>query len=275
MFLQRLISGIILIVLLVSAVFFLPRPLVAIVIALIVGMGLLEFYDLSTSKGFNPFKLFGIFSGIILSVTTYIVLSYNFKADVNELILAILFLILASAFVKYGFKKDASAFIVNTSVTLLGVLYVSFLFTFIIKLRYMISFDAGKGYVISLFIITKSSDIFAYIFGMKLGKHKLIPRISAKKSVEGSIAGLLGSLLISLLLKFWFLKELSWEMAATLGLLLSVAGQAGDLIESLMKRDAQAKDSGRFVPGLGGVLDFMDSLLFTAPVMYIFMKCVI
>lgn len=275
MLVKRIITGIILIILLIAAVFYFPRPLVALVIALLLGTGLWEFYTLCENKALNPCKIFGIISGITISVLVYTVLAYNLiKIDVNELILIILFISLAVILIKYAFKKDGSSVIINGSVTLLGILYVSFLFTFIIKLRFITNSDRGMGWVMSLFIITKISDISAFFIGSKWGRHKLIPRISAKKSIEGAIASVAGALLVSLLLKLSFLQELSWVMVSVLGILLGGIGQVGDLVESLMKRDAQIKDSGKFVPGLGGVLDFMDSLLFTAPVMYIFFLCI-
>lgn len=248
MLIKRIISSIILIAILLTTIFLFPRPVVALIIALVVGLGLWEFYVLTEYKGFRPFKIYGIGMGIILSVATY------YKIDTGIILVVILMIVL----IKHAFKKDGTSVIANSAVTMLGILYVSFLFTFIIKLRHL---PNGQWDVLSLFVITKASDIAAYIFGTKWGRHKLIPRISAKKTIEGSIAGVIGAVLVS----FLFLRSIS------LGILLSVAGQIGDLIESLIKRDAQVKDSGRLVPGMGGVLDFMDSLLFAGPVMYCFL----
>lgn len=270
---KRILTSIVLIAVLIGSIFYFPRPIVAVIIALLIGSGLWELYLMCGQKGQKPFSVFGISAGIILSVATYLILSYNLTFEANEAILIILFLTLAAILIKYTFKKDGSSVIVNVSVTMLGVLYVSFLFTFVIKLRFLPANPVvGMGWVMSYFIITKISDISAYFFGMKFGKHKLIPRISAKKSIEGAIASVVGAVLVSLLLGMSFLSDLSWPRCVLLGALVGAIGQVGDLAESLMKRDAQIKDSGKFVPGLGGVLDFMDSLLFTGPVMYMFMK---
>lgn len=266
---KRFFTGIVLVIVLIGTVFYFPRPAVALVIALIVGGGLWEFYILCENKGFKPFKIFGICEGIALSVIVYLVESYNFPFEINEIINIALFFIIASILVKYAFKKDSSSVIINGSATLLGILYVSFLFTFIIKVRFLDETDIGIGRVMSLFVITKISDIFAYFFGMKWGRHKLIPRISANKSIEGTIAGVIGAALSCTVLKVIWLKEFGWAVCAGLGIIIGVVAQIGDLVESLIKRDARVKDSGRFVPGLGGVLDFMDSILFAGPVMYI------
>lgn len=249
MLLRRIASSIILIVILVPTIFLFPRPVVALVIATVVGTGLWEFYILAEKKGFKPFRIYGIGMGIILSVGTY------YKIDTNIILSLILLIVL----IKHAFKRDGSSVIANSAVTMLGILYISFLFTFIIKIRYL---PNGQWLVLALFVVTKVSDISAYLVGTKWGRHKLIPRISAKKSIEGAISGIIGAVLVSLLLKINII----------LGILLSVVGQTGDLIESLMKRDAQVKDSGRIAPGMGGVLDVIDSLLFAAPAMYLFLS---
>lgn len=267
---KRLISSLLLILLLVATVFWFPGPVVALVIGVLIGVGLWEFYAIAEIKGYKPFKSYGTCLGIILAVITYLILSSG--REVNEFIYIILFLIVVTLLVKYTFVRDGSSVIANSAVTMLGVMYISFLFTFVIKLRYIPNPCEGKGWVIALFIITKASDISAYICGTRWGRHKLIPRISAKKTIEGSIFGILGAVLASLVCQLWFLSGLSWIAIVGMGILLSIVGQVGDLVESLIKRDAQVKDSGKLVPGMGGVLDFMDSLLFAGPAMYIYLK---
>ena len=267
---KRIVSSLVLILILIASIFWFPRPIVALIIGLLIGVGLWEFYTITEIKGHNPFKGYGTCCGIMLVVLTYIFISS--QGIENEYIYILLFLILVSILVKHAFVKDGSSVITDAAVTMLGVMYISFLFSFIIKLRYIPDPNSGKGWVMALFVITKVSDISAYVFGTRWGKHKLIPRISAKKTIEGSISGILGAVLASLICQFWFLNGLSWMAIIGLGILLGVVGQVGDLVESLIKRDAQIKDSGKLVPGMGGVLDFMDSLLFTGPVMYIYLK---
>ena len=267
---KRFFSSLVLILILVATIYWLPKPIVALVIGVLIGIGLWEFYGIAEIKGYRPFKGYGTCLGIILAVLTYFVVSYHLVE--NEFMYIMLFLIVVTILVKHTFIRGDSSVIANSAVTMLGVMYVSFLFTFIIKLRYIPNPSEGKGWVMALFVITKASDISAYICGSRWGKHKLIPRISAKKTIEGTVFGILGAVLAGLICYLWFLRGLSWIAIIGLGILLSVVGQTGDLIESLIKRDAQVKDSGKLVPGMGGVLDFMDSLLFAGPVMYIYLK---
>lgn len=284
---KRLISSLVLVLILVATVFWFPKPVVASVVGVLVGMGLWEFYVIGEIKGYRPFKGYGTSLGIILALLIYFIVSSQFQPAqeggfllippplLGEFIYIILFFIVVTVLVKHTFIRDGSSVIANSAVTMLGIMYVSFLFTFIIKLRYIPNPAEGKGWVMALFIITKTSDISAYICGTRWGRHKLIPRISAKKTIEGAISGILGAVIASLVCQLWFLSGLSWLAIIGLGILLSVVGQVGDLVESLIKRDAQVKDSGKLVPGMGGFLDFMDSLLFAGPVMYIYLKLVL
>jgi len=139
-----------------------------------------------------------------------------------------------------------------------------------IKIRYL---PHGLGLFAMVIIITKLGDIGAYLVGMRFGKTPLFPRISPKKSIEGAIGGLLFSVLGALSCKG--LTGLAYVHLVFIGVFLGILGQLGDLSESLMKRDCQIKDSSNLVPGIGGVLDLVDSLLFTAPAFYFYMSIVL
>lgn len=272
---KRCFSAIVLIGILVAAIFWLPRPLVAVVVGLLIGAALWEFYSIAEAKGLRPFKPYGIAVGVILAVGTYLGVAYQGYQNVNEIVAITLYLIIATLLVKHAFKRDGSSVITDSAVAILGIVYVSFLFTFIIKLRYLPDASIGKGWVVTLFCVTKIADITAYVCGSRWGKHKLIPRISAKKSIEGAVAGVCGSVLLALIFRLWFLQGIGWLATIGLGVLLGVVGQIGDLIESLIKRDAGVKDSGNLIPGIGGFLDLMDSLLFAGPAMYIYLQLVL
>ncbi len=275
MLIRRFRSMIVLVVLLVGAIFWFSRPLVAVLVALLVGMGLWEFYTMAENKGLRPFKWYGTSAGVILAVGTYICIAYKGISDLDKVVTIILYFIVASLLIRHAFKKDGNSVIVNSAVAIFGIMYVSFTFTFIIKLRYLPDPAAGKGWVVALFCVTKIADIAAYVCGSKWGRHKLIPRISANKSIEGFACGIIASVLLALGFRLWFLQGIGLVAVIGLGILLGVVGQIGDLIESLMKRDAQVKDSGKLIPGIGGVLDLMDSLIFTGPAMYLYLKLVL
>jgi phosphatidate cytidylyltransferase len=131
--------------------------------------------------------------------------------------------------------------------------------------------DHGKQWIVFLYLVIWASDTGAYYIGSSLGKHKLYPKISPKKSVEGLIGGMLAAAGVALLCRAWFLPAVGVLEAAVLGLVLAVAGTLGDLVESLFKRSVGVKDSGNLIPGHGGILDRMDSMLFAAPVLYYYL----
>jgi phosphatidate cytidylyltransferase len=125
----------------------------------------------------------------------------------------------------------------------------------------------GPRAILFLFVTIWGCDSFAYYSGRKFGRHKLAPRVSPKKTIEGSVGGLVGSILVAAVAAAIFLREFSPLEAALWGGAASTAGQIGDLVESLVKRGAGVKDSGRFLPGHGGFYDRVDSLLFALPVL--------
>ena len=144
-----------------------------------------------------------------------------------------------------------------------GILYVSWFFSFLIKIRYL---PGGLGFVAALLLITKLGDIGAYLVGSKWGRKLLLPHISPKKTVEGALGGLFFSIVGGLACKG--VLPFGYGQLLVISISFGVLGQLGDLSESLLKRDCQVKDSGNIFPGMGGVLDEIDSLLFTAPVFY-------
>jgi phosphatidate cytidylyltransferase len=195
---------------------------------------------------------------------TIIPLSIMFRFEPTKswellfIVLALIFLILMQ------FKRrDSSGVIVDISTTLFGILYVSWFFSFLIKIRYL---PGGLGFLAALLLITKLGDIGAYLVGSKWGKKLLIPHISPKKTIVGSLGGLVFSILGGLACKPFLPFE--YGQLLIISASLGVLGQLGDLSESLLKRDCQVKDSGNIFPGMGGILDEIDSLLFTAPVFY-------
>ncbi len=172
--------------------------------------------------------------------------------------------------------RDTSHSLIHVAVEFFGVCYITIPLCFMLGILYPPVQD-GRWWLGYLIIVTKMTDVGAYFVGRLWGKHKLAPILSPKKTVEGAIAGFLCAVLTSLVL-YWLgvaysggAFALTFLQALVLGMLIGILGQIGDLAESMLKRDAFVKDSNR-LPGLGGVLDMLDSLILTAPIVYLFLR---
>jgi phosphatidate cytidylyltransferase len=172
-------------------------------------------------------------------------------------------------------KEDFSQVLGSVAVKVFGVLYLALPGGYMIALR-LIESPVPNLAVKSLtlfFLIIFAGDTGAYYTGRAVGRHKLARRISPGKTIEGAIGGLIGSILVTILAHFTFFPELKIDQAIPLAIFIGLLGIAGDLCESMIKRGAKAKDAGKLIPGHGGLLDRLDSMLFNAPVIYYF--CVI
>ena len=229
--------------------------------ALAIALGLREFYALAEAKGLKPLKALGIAGGWILSLALFQ------GSGAVGIASALLVMATLSALFFFADPKDA---LPRAAATVLGVFYVAGLLSFPPLLRKL---PGGEGYVLSLLFITWVADTGAFYVGSCLGRRRLCPSVSPHKTVEGFLGGLLGSILASLVAKRWLLG-FGFFHALALGLLLGLLGQLGDLCESVLKRSAGAKDSGALIPGHGGLLDVVDSLLFTGPAMYLYLRVI-
>ncbi len=239
-------------------------------------VGLYEFFTMLEKKGINIYKYFGIAMGAIipLSIVSRFELTRNW--ELLFIVLALLFLIIMQ------FRRgENSGVIMDISTTIFGILYISWFLSFLIKIRYL---TGGIGLILAVIFITKLGDIGAYFIGSRFGRTPLIPRISPKKSVEGAVGGLIFSILGAFISRPFFpafggippgRENVANLHLLFMGISLGILAQLGDLSESLMKRDCQVKDSGRILPGMGGALDFIDSLLFTAPAFYFYMSIIL
>ncbi len=153
----------------------------------------------------------------------------------------------------------------EVSYNFFAVMFVPFMFTFLALLK-----NIGYEWVLFLCFIVWASDSFAYFTGVTCGKHKLIPKVSPGKSIEGLIGGTIGALIIGALFNYYLLNE-NWIIMAIIIVDVIVAGVIGDLIESMIKRSANVKDSGTLLPGHGGILDRFDSLMIAGPVLYFYL----
>lgn len=233
-----------------------PFFIVVIIIAL---LGLKEFYDLAGKQGHKPSYILGAIL-ILYFILTSVYDVYSLNRYIENIIIT--FLIITS-FIIQLFKKDYSKILSEISITILGSIYLGYLLSFMIKIK---DLPNGNYYLISLLIVTWINDIGAYLVGTYLGKNKIFPKISPKKTIEGSIGGIIFSITATFALKNWL--NLTFNELILLGLIIAIIAQIGDLFESVLKRGSGVKDSGTLIPGQGGILDVLDSLIFTAPVFY-------
>ena len=229
-------------------------------------IGLYEFYNIVGKNGFSPFRISGIVTGVWLFVAYWLSVRKNFSVDYHffrqEIFLALIFwLLLIQTFTRS--TKDA---VKNISVTIFGILYIFFLLSFAITLRYL---PNGVCILIMVLLVSKFGDIGGYLLGRKCGKHKLAKVISPNKTIEGACFSLLFSVLIAVIFSLIpATRVFSLKWSVLLGIIVGFSALLGDLAESLLKRDANVKDAGNLVPAFGGILDVIDCLLISMPVAY-------
>ena len=254
---------------------------------LIGGVGLLalwEFYQILDAKNLPNFKLTALISGVVFLCGSFYYFSKLGPAQSYDFELAVLLFVMLVVFARQMFERtrDISP-LERMAFTLFGFLYVLWLFNFITKIVYITprlpsGQTTGHFYCLYLIVVTKFSDMGAYLTGSMIGKHPLVPHISPKKTWEGFFGALAFSVMGSYAM-LWLMPNKLWLInnwhGLVLGLLLGFAAIIGDLAESIIKRSCGVKDSGKMLPGIGGALDLIDSLLFTAPLLFFYMRLVL
>ena len=285
-FLRRLLSFVVLWTIVLTALFSsnrLASDYVFLVIMVFLAVtGLAEFYGLAAKRGLVCFERWGILGGLLLMVGTFLNLTGQLgtsdsPARVNDFETSFLILFVLGLCLRQFFSRSNTAGILAISTTLFGLMYVPWLLNFIQKINFFPGVE-GHYYLLYFVVITKFSDTGAYATGSLIGRHKMIPRISPGKTWEGFAGAVVVSTLASLIFVHFLgsnMAGMNWKHAIILGVILSITAAIGDLIESLFKREAGVKDSGRFFPGIGGILDLLDSLLFNAPIMYLYLRHVL
>ena len=229
-------------------------------------IGLYEFYNIVGKNGFSPFRISGIVTGVWLFVAYWLSVRKNFSVDYHffrqEIFLALIFwLLLIQTFTRS--TKDA---VKNISVTIFGILYIFFLLSFAVTLRYL---HNGVCILVMVLLVSKFGDIGGYLLGRKYGKHKLAKVISPNKTIEGACFSLLFIVLIAVIFSLIpATRVFSLKWSVLLGIIVGFSALLGDLAESLLKRDANVKDASNLVPAFGGILDVIDCLLISMPVAY-------
>jgi len=256
---NRILTSVILITLVVVCAF--NYWTAGFLIILFISLGLYEFFKMLENKGIKPFKLFGMVVGILIPLSILLKVKITRELQFLFVILALLLL-----FILQFLRRSNEDAVVGISVTIFGILFICWCLSFLIRIYR----DFGPLHLLSLIFITKIGDTFSYFSGRFFGKHLLIRRISPQKTWEGSIGGFCGCLVSSLLVRE--ILKLSLLKSLALGMTIGVLAQLGDLCESLVKRDCRVKDSSNILPGLGGVLDILDSIIFVSPAFYCFFK---
>lgn len=238
------------------------------------GAGLFEFYTLTKKLELKADASIA-YLGAAMFFVAFLFDAPSKQADLL-LLTIVLFLILVLVTQTFRFQKDFSKMLAGVGVTILGVLYIAFLGGFIVAMRVGFE-DKGVPHLSTkllafFFLVVMGADTGAYYVGKNFGKHKLAPEISPGKTWEGVIGGLILSSLFALLASVWFFPELDFKAAIPLAVVMSIVGLFGDLAESAIKRGAGAKDAANILPGHGGLLDRLDSLLFNAPILYYFAR---
>ena len=291
-FLRRLLSTVVLWTVILAAMFsghrYIADGVFVLLVAFLALSGLVEFYGIAEKRGLASFKISGVIGGLLLMVGTFLNLtghlgSTGSPARVNDFETSFLIVFVLGLCVRQFVSKSNTAGLVAISTTLFGLMYVPWLLNFIQKINFFpfapgSPADAGKYFLLYFILVTKFSDMGAYAVGSLIGKHKMIPRISPGKTWEGFGGAILVSTGASLAFVHFFgakMVGMNYLHAVILGVILSITAVIGDLIESLFKREAGVKDSGALFPGIGGILDLLDSLLFNAPIMYLYLRHVL
>ena len=269
---KRLLSAFFSICILFGVLYFARTPFFQIVITLLIlglcGLALFEFASLIQKKGIKVKKPFFIVSGLIFTFSFYFL---SFSSLVPLLVFFVFFITL---FVLHFSKIKNAIFSLSTNV--LGLLYIALPLGLVFPLLYF-SLEDGRVWLFYLLAVTKSCDIGGYFGGRFFGKKKLVAHLSPKKTIAGAVSGTVLALFVSYVFyalsqrEFFSSFSLNLPEALLLGLILAIGAQIGDLAESLLKRDAGVKDSGR-LPGFGGVLDMLDSLLFNLPILFFYLE---
>ena len=268
-FIIRTLSGIVMVATLIGATLFSKLTFVLLLLAITLG-GEWEFYRLAKKAGTSPQRLVGLLAGFLMIMAA--------AAALHEIlaitaVLMVAFMILIPMPLIFELYRKSATPMANVGITYAGVIYVALPMALLTFFPMMLGNGEWKPWSVILYIfIIWANDVFAYLFGITLGKHRLFERISPKKSWEGFFGGLLGAMAMG----FVAAKVMDANVAMWIGLALiaAITGVFGDLVESLLKRSVDVKDSGSFIPGHGGWLDRFDALIFSVPFAFIYLVIV-
>ena len=282
-FLWRLISSLVLWAIMLAVIFWLQRPIwLYLFINLVIARAIWEFYRICEAKGLLTYKVWGVIGTVAMISGSWFFFRQENRLELSyDFDILILLVFALGVFIRQFPQKLNPTGIETMAVTLFGLIYVAWLGNFITRINF--ADHNGRYFVMFLVVVTKFTDMGAYLIGSTLGRHKMIPRISPKKTWEGTVGGILFAVGGAVMCLYWphslsqgiCASGMNLTHALMLGLLLGAAAVIGDLAESLIKREANVKDSSNILPGHGGALDMLDSFLFTAPLLYVYMRLVL
>jgi phosphatidate cytidylyltransferase len=235
-----------------------PPLILSLMVFLATLLGLREFYCLTLPQSNSVVRMTGVGLGLFLSVA----ISYGNPQIAYPFFV---FLLLVLFLVFMGTSENLLLSTSGVGIMFLGMFYIGFLLSHVSLLRQLAD---GTLWVLFLVVTIWAGDVFAFLCGSLFGRHKLYPKISPNKTYEGLVGAIFGSSLVAFIFASLFLPRLEKGFSLLLGVSMGILGQFGDFTESMLKRSARVKDSGSFIPGHGGMLDRLDSFLFSAPFLY-------
>lgn len=265
-FITRTLTGTVFVLLITTLVFFHYLSF-SVFILFIISIGLLEFYKIISIDDVQPNIIFGLLLGLLLFTSVFLIVSFGYK----HIYLLLILPIFSGLYIHELFRKKLKP-LHNIAFTLLGVLYIAFPFSLLFLSGFVnFSHYSYKPQIImGYFILLWMNDTGAYLVGITLGRHALFPRISPKKSWEGFFGGMFLTVVSAFIIAKYF-KVLSLTDWIVISLIIGLFGVFGDLIESMFKRSIKVKDSGNILPGHGGILDRFDSVIFSAPLLFLYL----
>ncbi len=235
----------------------LPPVFFLALLALACLMAQAEFYSMYHVRGIS--KLFGLGYGLFYLLMYYL--------GVQDILFVVVFFLLSVVIRLFSGDRSPERALQDIAPVVIGFLYIPFILSLLLYIRLV-----GPGWIIYTGVTVWASDSFAYYVGKNMGKHKLYPSMSPKKTVEGAAGSLVGGMVFSCIIKYLLLDRMSITYALLLGAVIGAIAVVGDLSESMFKRDSGVKDSSVLIPGHGGVLDKLDGIIFATPVVFIFLR---
>lgn len=271
--LKRILSTITLWVVLLGSLKLFGAHAAVTILTLLAALTLYEFYGMTAKMGARPFRWMGLAFSVLITAAPYVLASFSDEPEFRDLPMALVVLALIVSCIRVLGERDTTNRVETIAATVLGLLYVPYMLHFLVAILMRDGFE-GDNLALCLWTIavSKFCDVGALLTGLAFGRHKMSPTISPKKTWEGAVGGVLVSAGIGAGIAYFFSSHFSPTLtplvAAAMAVPIALITIVSDLIESVIKRRADTKDTGSLIPGIGGAFDLTDSLILTAPLAY-------